>query len=100
MASAASVLSEEVGIAVAGWSESGKTETALALMEAGAGFLSDKWTLLGHDGELSAFPISVGVRRWVLEYLPTLRRTVTRRSRGPFAAAGAAPRAPDPLGRR
>ena len=97
---AASVVLDGVGIAVAGWSESGKTETALALMEAGAGFLSDKWTLLGHDGELSAFPISVGVRRWVLEYLPTLRRTVTRRSRVQFAAAGAASRILDPIGRR
>jgi len=34
------------GVAIAGWSESGKTETALALMEQGARFLSDKWTIL------------------------------------------------------
>lgn len=87
---AASIVHDGGGIAVAGWSESGKTETALALMELGASFLSDKWTLLGHDGELSAFPISVGVRRWVLDYLPTLRRTVTRRSRVQFTAAGVA----------
>ncbi len=97
---AASVVVGGGGIVVAGWSESGKTETALGLMERGAGFLSDKWTLLGPDGEISAFPISVGVRRWVLDYLPTLRRTVTRRSRVQFAAAGAASVILDPVGRR
>jgi len=97
---AASVVLEGQGVAIAGWSESGKTETALALMERGAGFLSDKWTLLGADRELSAFPISVGVRRWVLDYLPTLRRTVTRRSKVQFVAAGAASLVLDPLGRR
>jgi hypothetical protein len=37
-------------VLVAGWSESGKTETALALMEQGARFLSDKWTVAGTDG--------------------------------------------------
>lgn len=97
---AASVVRDGGGIAVAGWSESGKTETALALMELGAGFLSDKWTLLGHDGELSAFPISVGVRRWVLDYLPTLHRTVTRRSQVQFTAAGVASLVLGPIGGR
>jgi serine kinase of HPr protein (carbohydrate metabolism regulator) len=33
-------------VLIAGWSESGKTETALALMEAGARFVSDKRTVL------------------------------------------------------
>jgi hypothetical protein len=97
---AASVVQDGAGIAVAGWSESGKTETALALMELGAGFLSDKWTLLGEDGQSSAFPISVGVRRWVLEYLPRLRRSVTRRSQVQFAAANVASMVLDPVGRR
>jgi len=97
---AASVVLDGGGIVVAGWSESGKTETALGLMERGASFLSDKWTLLGPDREISAFPISIGVRRWVLDYLPTLRRTVTRRSRVQFAAAGAASVVLGPLGRR
>ena len=97
---AATVVQDGAGIAVAGWSESGKTETALALMELGAGFLSDKWTLLGTDGQLSAFPISVGVRRWVLDYLPRLRRSVTRRSQVQFTAAGVASIVLDPLGRR
>ncbi|MET1232079.1 MAG: hypothetical protein ABWY52_04415 [Candidatus Limnocylindrales bacterium] len=97
---AASVVRDGRAIAVAGWSESGKTETALALMERGASFLSDKWTLLGPDREMSAFPISIGVRRWVLPYLPTLRRTVTRRSQVQFAAAGAASVVLDPVGRR
>src|SRR5204862_272952 len=37
-------------VLVAGWSESGKTETALALVEEGARFLSDKWTFVAEDG--------------------------------------------------
>jgi hypothetical protein len=97
----ASVELDGVGIVVAGWSESGKTETALALMEGGASFLSDKWTVLDAGGELSAFPIGVGIRRWVLPYLPRLRGSLTRAARAQFAAAGAADRASRPLrGRR
>lgn len=75
------------GVVVAGWSEAGKTETALALVEQGASFLSDKWTLLFGDGELACFPISVGVRRWILRHAPTLQRTLPREARLQFAAA-------------
>ena len=95
---AAAVERDGSAILVAGWSESGKTETALALVEAGAHFLSDKWTLLG-PGEgaagatgptAAAFPISVGVRRWVLRYLPGLSRAIPRRARAQLVAARAA----------
>ena len=86
-------------IAVAGWSESGKTETALALMEAGATFLSDKWTVVGPEGA-SAFPIGVGVRRWVLPYLPTLRRALPPAARARMAVAGALAVGTAPLRRR
>jgi hypothetical protein len=98
----ASVELDGAGIVVAGWSESGKTETALALMEGGASFLSDKWTVWDAAGELSAFPIAVGIRRWVLPYLPRLRGSLTRAGRAQFAAAGVADRASRPLraGRR
>jgi len=97
----ASVELDGAGIVVAGWSESGKTETALALMEDGASFLSDKWTVWDAGGELSAFPIGVGIRRWVLPYLPLLRESLTRAARAQFAAAGVADRASRPLrGRR
>lgn len=74
---------------LAGWSESGKTEVALALVERGAGFLSDKWTVAGADGEVSAFPVSVGVRGWVLEALPTLRSSLPPGARSQLAAARA-----------
>ena len=87
-------------IVVAGWSESGKTETALGLMERGASFLSDKWTLLGSDALASAFPISVGIRRWVLEYLPTLRSSLTRAARVQFGVAGLASVALEPVAGR
>ena len=77
-------------VLVAGWSESGKTETALALMEAGGRFLSDKWTILGTDGMASAFPINVGVRRWVLPYLPKLQASLPAAARAQLGLAGAA----------
>jgi len=97
---AAAVTIGDGAIVVAGWSESGKTETALGLMEAGASFLSDKWTPLGPDGIASPFPISVGIRRWVLEYLPTLRAALTRSARTQFIAARAASIVLRPASRR
>jgi hypothetical protein len=84
-------------VLVAGWSESGKTETALALMEAGARFLSDKWTVLGTDGEASAFPISIGIRRWVLAHLEQLAASLPRAARAQLGAAGAAAAVSRPL---
>jgi hypothetical protein len=97
---AATVTLDGGAIVVAGWSESGKTETALGLMERGASFLSDKWTLLGSDGVASAFPISIGIRRWVLDYLPTLRSSLTRAARLQFTAAGLASLVLEPLAGR
>jgi hypothetical protein len=88
------------GLIVAGWSESGKTETVLALMESGARFLSDKWTVLGPDGTMSAFPVGVGVRRWVLPHLPRLREALPARSRAQLAAAAVADVSSKPLRRR
>ncbi len=97
---AATVTMDGRAIVVAGWSESGKTETALGLMEAGAHFLSDKWTLLDPAAAASAFPISVGVRRWVLDYLPTLRSSLTRGARAQFALARLASVGLDPVAAR
>lgn len=43
------------GIAIADWFEAGKTETAVALVEDGGSFLSDKWTPASQrDGEIGA----------------------------------------------
>jgi len=97
---AATVTTDDGAIVVAGWSESGKTETALALMEAGGRFLSDKWTLLDPAAAASAFPISVGVRRWVLDYLPTLRSSLTRGARVQFALVRLASVGLDPVAGR
>jgi hypothetical protein len=81
------VVADGRGIVVAGWSETGKTETALALVEEGASFLSDKWTLVFEDGSLACFPITIGVRRWLLPYAPRLRRRLPLSARLQFAAA-------------
>ena len=87
---AACVEMDGVAIAVAGWSESGKTETALALMEVGARFVSDKWTVVGADTSAGTFPITVGVRRWVLDSLPQLRAALPRGARVQLGCAGVA----------
>lgn len=84
----ASVVVDGAGVIVAGWSETGKTETALALIERGALFLSDKWTVVRPDGTIAVFPISVGVRRWVLPYLPRLRSSLPAAARAQFMVAG------------
>ncbi len=93
----ASVDVDGAGIVVGGWSETGKTETALAFLERGGGFVSDKWTVAASDGTLACFPISVGIRRWVLPYVPRLRRALPRRARLQLAAAGAASVATAPV---
>ena len=87
---ATTVLADGGAIAVAGWSESGKTEAALALMEDGARFVSDKWTVVGRDGVVSPFPVRVGIRRWVLRYLPRLRTSLPALAAVQLTAAGAA----------
>jgi len=94
---AAAVEIDGRAVLVAGWSESGKTETALALMEGGARFLSDKWTVVGADGEASAFPIGVGVRRWALSYLPRLAVSLPRPARARMRVAAAAAAVSRPL---
>jgi hypothetical protein len=87
------------GVVVAGWSESGKTETALAFLERGAAFVSDKWTILTFDRELAPFPISVGIRRWVLPYLARLRRGLPATARAQLAVAAAVSTATWPVRR-
>jgi len=84
-----SVLVDGRGVLVAGWSESGKTEAALALMERGSRFVSDKWTIVGSDRTIATFPIAAGIRRWVLPFLPRLRAGLPVRARGQFAASAA-----------
>ncbi len=86
-------------VLVGGWSESGKTEIALALAEAGAEFLSDKWTIVRADGSVCPFPASVGVRRWVLPYLPRLRARLPRASKAQLVGAAAVSLASRPFRR-
>jgi len=88
---AAAVGRDAGGVLIAGWSESGKTELALALAERGWRLVADKWTVLGEDGCLAPFPVRAGIRQWVLGYLPQLRSILparTRRRMGAAAAAG------------
>jgi hypothetical protein len=97
---AAAVVHDGGAVLVAGWSETGKTETALTLVEDGARFLTDKWTLVSPSASTATpFPISVGVRRWVLPYLPSLRSALPGRARLQLAFAGAAGAVSSPIRR-
>ena len=96
----ATVEVEGGGLLVCGWAESGKTETALALAEQGARFISDKWTIIDSNTSLHAFPVSVGIRDWVLEYLPELRAHLRASQRARLRAARMARRPLPLLGRR
>jgi len=87
---ASAVTHEGRGIAIAGWSESGKTEVALALCERGARFVSDKWTALADDGSLHAMPVPAGLRAWTVPHLPQLRRSLSTGQRARAAAGRAA----------
>jgi hypothetical protein len=96
---AAAVEIDGGAVLVAGWSESGKTETALALVERGARFLSDKWTVVGSDGTAGVFPTSVGIRGWVLPYLPRLNAALRHRYRSRLRTAAAIRSVGRPLAR-
>ncbi len=87
---ASAVSLEGRAILVGGWSESGKTEVSLALAEAGAGFISDKWTVVRADDSVCPFPATVGVRRWVLPHLPRLAAALPATSKLQLQAAGLA----------
>jgi hypothetical protein len=96
---AASVEIDGRAVIVAGWSESGKTETALALVENGASFLTDKWTVVTPDRRAGAFPIGVGIRGWVVRYLPRLREALPRAARVQLRLAAAGRFVSSPLDR-
>jgi hypothetical protein len=96
----AAVQLREGGVVVCGWSEAGKTETALALAESGARFISDKWTVIDSNARIHAFPVSVGIRDWVLQYLPRLRSHLPASQRARLRASESARRALPLLTRR
>jgi hypothetical protein len=67
------------GILFAGWAESGKTESMLGFLQAGASFVSDKWTIVAGDGSrIHNFPTPITVRDWMIDLIPGLRSRLTR----------------------
>gem|GEM_PF-4454500 len=89
---AAAVARPGAGVLIAGWSESGKTEVALALAERGWSLLADKWTVLDEEGRMAPFPVRAGIRGWALEYLPHLRSALPLSARWRMGAASRASR--------
>ncbi|MCV0403331.1 MAG: hypothetical protein K5924_06430 [Chloroflexi bacterium] len=86
-------------VLVTGWSESGKTETALALLERGATFVSDKWTVVEPGARAGTFPVGVGIRRWMLPYAPKLANHLPRAARMQLTGAGVAGAVSSPVRR-
>ena len=76
----------------------GKTETALALAELGARFISEKAHGIDSDARIHAFPVSACIRDWVLDYVPRLRARLRRysgRGRAFLTARRALPSSPE-----
>jgi hypothetical protein len=70
----AAVSYEGRGILLSGWAESGKTEAMLGFLQAGAAFVSDKWTIVDGDGSsIRHFPTPITVRNWMIDLIPGLR---------------------------
>jgi hypothetical protein len=79
------------GVLFAGWAESGKTEAMLGFQQAGASFVSDKWTIVAGDGSsVYNFPTPITVRDWMIDLIPGLKGRLTRTGLLRARAAGAA----------
>ena len=77
------------GILLAGWAESGKTEAMLGFLQAGATFVSDKWTIVDGKGpSILHFPTPITVRHWMIDLIPGLRDRLTSAERIRAQAAG------------
>jgi hypothetical protein len=79
------------GIVLAGWAESGKTEATLGLLQGGAAFVSDKWTIVAADGSsIHNFPTPITVRNWMIDLIPGLRARLAGSERLRARAGGVA----------
>lgn len=79
------------GILLAGWAESGKTEAMLGFLQAGATFVSDKWTIVDGSGpSILHFPTPITVRHWMIDLIPGLRDRLKSAERLRAQVAGVA----------
>jgi hypothetical protein len=79
------------GILLAGWAESGKTEAMLGFLQAGATFVSDKWTIVDGKGpSIRHFPTPITVRNWMIDLVPGLSDRLNTTERLRARAAGVA----------
>ena len=81
-------------VLVTGWAKSGKTESLLAGMRAGARYIGDEWVYLTPDGRMLGVPEPIRVWSWHLDQLPEVWAARTgaerRRLRSWRLAAGLA----------
>jgi hypothetical protein len=74
---------------VTGWAKGGKTETLLAFMRRGAGYVGDEWVYLTPDGRMFGIPEPIRLWRWQLRQLPHLAARTSRATRVRMAALDA-----------
>ena len=81
------------GVLVAGWSDSGKTETLLAALADGAEFVGDDTVYLdAASGRLTGLATAVRLKAWHLRAVPEVRSRLSRRDRARLAPSAASER--------
>lgn len=82
------------GVVVTGWSKGGKTETLLAMLDAGARYIGDEWVMLGGGGTWAGgLAEPVRIWDWYLPQVGPLASRVDRTDRARLAALRVAGRA-------
>lgn len=67
------------GVVAPGWSKGGKTEALLAMLDRGAGLISDEWTYVDPaTRRMTGSPGPVRLEDWHLDQVPSLRALVGR----------------------
>jgi hypothetical protein len=78
---ASAFMYNQLGSLITGWSKGGKTETLLAFMRHGAGYIGDEWVYISPDGRtISGIPEPIRLWDWHLQQLPEFADTVGQRN--------------------
>ena len=78
---AAAFALDGAGVAVTGWSGSGKTGALLTFLFRGARYVASEWVLVDDSGRMHGISQPVRIREWHLRELPQLWSSVTRGDR-------------------
>ena len=85
---ASAFVANGIGIAAAGWSQSGKTEAMLGFMARDARLVADEWTYVHPDREMVGLRTPVRLEPWHLAQRPDLLDRLDRAERRRLARLG------------